>query len=199
MRLHEYSVVFMAATGICALIVASPALSRLLVVSRTEFFTEMWILGPAHKAEGYPFNVTRPNNYKVFLGIGNQLGHCAYYLVEVKFRNQNQSAPNNFNRTSSSLPSLFNVTTFVADEGVWELPLTFSFDYGYNEALRLIEFHNLILNDVVLDINNRTITWDSDRQGFFGNLFFELWQYNITSQSFEYTNRFIGIWLNMTV
>jgi uncharacterized membrane protein len=198
MRLHEYGVLFVAVTGIVALLVASPALSRLLVYPRTDFFTEIWILGPNHKAEDYPFSVSRGQSYSVSLGIGNHLGYCAYYVVEVKFRNQTQLAPNSFNHTSSNLPSLFNITAFVADEGIWEFPVSFSFDYGYNATLAQVSLHNLILNDIELDMHAYTITWDSKNKGFFGNLFFELWIYNATTSNLRYHERFVGLWLNMT-
>jgi len=203
MRLHEYRVLFMVATGILTLLVASPALSRLLVLPRTEFFTELWILDLNHRAEDYPFNITRSQNYSVFLGIGNRLGYCAYYLVEVKFRNQTQLAPTSFgpptNRTPSSLPALFNITAFVADETVWEMPLTFSFDYGFNETLSQVEFYNLTLNNVKVDMSGYTITWDSEKWGFFGYLFFELWIFNNTVSNFRYHERFVGLRFNMTV
>jgi len=185
-------------SGILILLVASPALSRLLVFPRTEFFTEFWVLDSNSRADNYPFYITRGDNYNVFLGIGNRLGHFAYYLVEVKFRNQTQSAPNSFNRTSSSLPSLFNITAFAADEGTWELPLTFSFDYNYDEILSKVELQKIILNDVHLDISSYTITWNSKTNGFFGNLFFELWIYNATTSSFRYHERSVGLWFNMT-
>lgn len=199
MGLQEFRVVFVAVTGILVLLVASPALSRLLVLPRTEFFTELWILGSDHMAEDYPSNITRNHSYSLFLGIANRLGYCGYYLVEVKFRNLTQSAPDSFNRTPSGLPALYNITAFVADEGVWELPLTFSFDYEYNETVSRVEFYGLTLNDVALDMRDYTAAWDSERQGFFGDLFFELWIYNGTIGSFQYHERFVGIWLNMTV
>jgi hypothetical protein len=198
MSLQEYHVLFVGVTGILALIVASPALSRVLVYPRTEFFTELWILGPNRMAEDYPFNISRNDDYNVFLGIGNRLGYCAYYLVEVKFSNLTQSMPDSFNRTPSSLPSLFNITAFVADEQVWELPLTFSFDYGYNETLLQIQFYRLTLNDVVLDMKNHTVTWDSEKKGFFGNLYFELWIYDDVIDTFRYHERFVNLRLNMT-
>ena len=198
MGLEEYRVVFVVFTGILALIVASPALSRLLVLPRTEFFTELWILGPNHRAEDYPFNITRNHNYSVFLGIGNRLGYCAYYLVEVKFRNLTQSAADSFNRTPSGLPALFNITAFVEDEGVWEMPLTFSFDYNYNETVSRVEFNGLTLNGVALDMSDYTAAWDPDKMGFFGDLFFELWLYNDTVGGFEYHERFVSLRLNMT-
>jgi hypothetical protein len=184
--------------GILTLLLASPALSRLLVYPRTEFFTELWVLGSNHTAENYPFNVTGNQNYTVFLGIGNHLGYSAYYVVEVKFRNQTQSAPSSLNRTSSSLPSLFNITAFATDEGIWELPLVFAFDYEYDAILQKVEFHSLRLNSALVDLSNNSAIWDSKKNGFFNNLFFELWIYNRATNSFHYHERFVSVWLNMT-
>jgi uncharacterized membrane protein len=199
MNIHEYRVLFVTVTCILALVTASPLLSRLLVFPQTDFFTEFWILGPNHVAYDYPYDISRNYNYSLFLGIRNRLGYCAYYTVQVKFCNQTQSAPNSFNRTSSSLPSLFNITAFVANNGIWEYPLNFSFDYAYNETIQQIEFYYLTLNDVVLDMRNYMVNWDSQRQEFFGNLFFELWIYNSTAHNFQYHERFLSLRLNMTV
>ena len=200
MNLEEYRTLF-AATSLVLILVATVPVIGLVVpfLGSGESFSELWLLDPNHMAEDYPFNITRNHNYSMLLGIGNHLGYCTYYLVEVKFRNQTQSAPNSLNRTPSSLPALFNITAFVADEGIWELPLTFSFDYKYNETLSQVEFYNLTLNGVALDMMNYTVAWDSKNNGFFGNLFFELWLYDMTSQSFQYHDRFVGIWLNVTV
>ena len=196
--LHEFRILFVAVTGILVLLVASPALSRLLVFPRTDYFTELWILDSNHKAENYPFNVARNQSYNVFLGIGNHLGYCSYYLIEVKFRNQTQSAPNSFNRTCSSLPALYNITVFVADEGTRELPFGFSFEYEYGEMFSGVKFSNLTLNGVNLDLSNYAIKWDSGKKVFLGNLFFELWIYNSTMSSFQYHERSVGLWFNMT-
>src|SRR3972149_12090554 len=106
MNLQEYKILFLVIVSVSALLVASPALQRLLVYPQTEFFTELWLLGPEQKAENYPFNITRNENYNVFLGVANHLGHCAYYQIQVKFRNQTLSAADSFNRTPSSLQSL---------------------------------------------------------------------------------------------
>jgi len=203
MSLGEYRVLFLVVTGILALVVASPALSRLLVYPRTEFFTELWILDVSHRAENYPFNITCNQNYSVFLGIGNRLGYCAYYVVQVKFRNQSQPAPTSFGsieeRVPSSLPALFNVTAFVEDEGVWEAPLTFSLDYGFNEALMQVEFASLNVNGVVVDLDGQVIVWDAVKGEFRGFLFFEVWLYDAEVDDFGYHGRFVSLRLNMTV
>ena len=201
MSLKDYRLTFMTVTGVLTLLVASPALSRILVYPRTEFFTELWILDANHRAEDYPFNIIRNQNYSIYLGIANRLGYCAYYMVQVKFRNQTQPPPTSFgpieDRVPSSLPSIYNFTVFVADEDVWETLLTFSFDY--QESNSRIRVYTLTLNGSSSHLNDEIILWNSTRRGYYGFLFFELWLYNLDENKFEYHGRFVGLWLNMTV
>ena len=203
MDISKYGVPFFVVVAVVALLVASPVLSRVLVWPRTEFFSEMWLLGPNHKAEGYPYNVSRGQNYTVFLGIGNQLGYCAYYVVEVKFRNETQSAPASFgpveNRTPSSMLSLFNISTFVADETDWELPLSFSFDYEVSLDRSQVKFENLMLNNEVFSLESHVSAWNATRSLFFGNLVFELWIYNVQAMALSYHGRFVDLKFNMTI
>lgn len=201
MNLGEYRLTFIAVTAIIMLLVASPALSRVLVFPRTEFFTELWILGPNHMAEGYPHSILRGQNYTVFLGIGNQLGYCAYYVVEMKFRNETQSAPSSFgpveNRTPSSNPSVFNATAFVADEQNWEIPFSFSFDYVFENKSQVV-FESLTVNEEVLNLEGYATAWNATRSTFFGDLIFELWIYNTQATSLSYHGRFVDLKLNFT-
>lgn len=203
MSVREYGLLYWTVVGVLALLVASPFLSRVLVYPRTEFFTELWVLDANHRAEDYPFNITRNQNYTVYLAVSNRLGYCAYYVVQVKFRNLTQPAPTSFgpieSRSPSNLTSLFNITAFVADEQVWELPITFSFDYGYNETLSRIEFYGLRFNNVWLNMTDYAISLDHEKSGFRGFLFFELWLYNAGLHDFQYHGRFVGLWFNMTV
>jgi hypothetical protein len=202
MNIREYQVLFWTVGGIITLLVASPALSRLLVYPRTEFFTEMWLLGPNHMAESYPSNITRGHTYRIYLGLANQLGYSAYYVVEVKFRNSTQSAPYDFgpvsNRTPSSLLPLYNITAFVTDGGTWEVPLTFSFDYTAVTS-STAQMRSLTLNDIRLNMSGPSIAWNSTTRTFSGFLFFELWICNRTTSVFQYHQRDVSLVLNMTV
>jgi len=176
-----------------------------LVYPRTELFTELWILDENHRAENYPYNISRNYPYNISLGIGNHLGYCAYYMVQVKFLNWSQTElmPTRFGpveeRLPSNLTSLFNFTAFVADEQVYEMPITFSFNYTWDEQFSKVELCGLRLNGVQLNISNCTLSWDADKKAFRGFLFFELWLYNADTNSFKYHGRFVGLWFNMTV
>jgi hypothetical protein len=203
-NLQEYKVLLLVVTAILALFVASPALQRLLVYPQTEFFTEMWLLGPEHKAEDFPFNLTSNTNYKIFVGLGNHLGSCGFYSIQVKLRNQNQPAADSFARTPSSLPPLYSITALVADKGTWESTMRFSFAYTYsadpaNATLSKVNFNSVRLNGATLSLDGLSATWDPEGSGFFVYLFFELWIYNDTLDGFQYHERFTSLRFNMTV
>ncbi|MEM3579416.1 MAG: DUF1616 domain-containing protein [Candidatus Bathyarchaeia archaeon] len=205
MKVAEYWLLYWTVVGVSALLVASPFLSRVLVYPQTEFFTELWILDADHMAENYPFNITHNQEHTVYLGISNRLGYCAHYMVQVKFLNWSQMElmPTRFGpierRLPSSLPSLFNFTAFVADGQAYEIPLTFTFDYTWDEQFSEVRLSRLKFNDAWLDMGGYTIPWNAEKREFRGFLFFELWLYNRSTAHFQYHGRFVGLWLNMTV
>jgi len=162
-----------------------------------EHFSELWLLADDYLIEGYPFNITVNAQNKVYLGVKNHLGSLAYYLIYVKFRNQSESLPNATGGTPSPLAPLFEYKFFLAENEEWERLMTFSV-----QGISNVENY---CNVETIEINNRVFTagkgatWDMMSNGFFYQLFFELWLYNVTSQQFQYHNRFVGIWLNMTI
>jgi uncharacterized membrane protein len=197
MKLEEYRTVFAAGSLVLILVAAAPTVS--LFVSfpdGSESFSELWLLGPNHMAKDYPFNVEVNETYSVFVGVGNHLGGSSYYLVYVKFRNQTEPLPNATVSEPSPLSPLYEFRFFVVDGDTWEETLTFSvLEVSRNDDFMFVD--RLSVNDVIFSVNAST-RWDSENNGFYFQLFFELWLYNVTSQSFEFHNRFVGIWLNVT-
>ena len=225
MNLQKHKALFLLAVGSLVLLVATPALQKVLVYPQTEFFTELWLLGPHHTADSFPYNITSNHSYTVFLGAANNLGSVAYYVVEVKFRNQTQSAPDSFNRTHSSLDSLYSVNFFIPDKGTWEMPLTFSFNYSFEEVTRTVyrnisssdpdgdvtyrlveenmtlervSFNYLRLNDAIVGLQGYSSDFDPQKREFFGNLVCELWIYDEQTNSYVYHNRYVDLKFNMT-
>jgi hypothetical protein len=195
--LLQYKALFLVVTGVLALLVASPVLEKLLVYPQTEFFTELWLLGPQHTAENYPHNITSNEKYSVFLGVSNHLGSCAYYVVEVKFRNKTQSGPDNLNRTHSSLEPLYSLNFFVPDKQTWEMPMRFSLDYSFDEVTHA-RLNRLRLNDVTVSLQGMSSDFDPQAHEFFGNLVFELWIYDTRTSNFVYHERYVDLKFNMT-
>ena len=196
MNLEDYRAVFVVSGSILILVASAPTLSLVFPLSGGERFSELWILGPNHMAEDYPFNVVNDTVYNVFLGVGNHMGGSAYYMVYVKFRNQSEPLPNATAGMSSSLLSLYECRVFLEDGKAWEVPLTFSFS-GVSFFGNQCFVESLVINDVVFSVGKSAL-WDLENNGFYYQVFMELWIYNVGSDDFEFHNRFVGIWLNMT-
>jgi len=196
-NLEEYRTLFAVTTVGLMLTAAFPTLSLVVPFPRSaERFSELWVLGPNRMAEDYPFNVRLGEEYRVFVGVGNHMGSSSYYRVCVKFRNQSQPLPDASNSTPSPLPPLFEFRFLITDGGSREAPLTFEFlEVSHMEDSCLVR--RISINDVVFSVDSPS-RWDPENKGFYYQLFFELWLYDLTSRSFQFHDRFVGIWLNMT-
>ncbi len=173
-------------------------LSLISIPLGSEEFSELWLLGPDHRAENYPFNVrVNETTGPIYLGVRNHMGSSKYYMVYVKLRNQTQPLPDVSPGKPSPVPPLYEFQFFLQDNGVLEHPVTFSIhDISFQNDSIVANYASI--NGVRFPINSSS-TWDSERNGFYYQLFFELWLYNMTSHGFQYYDRFVGIWLNMTV
>jgi len=197
MNFQDYRTFFVVGSLVSVLLAASPALSLVVSFPRGgESFSELWLLGPNHMAEDYPFNVYTDESYDLFLGVGNHLGHSAYFLVCAKFRNQTHPLPNASGSEPSSLPSVFDFQFFVSDGDVWETLITIKILNASVQGNTMI-VESVSVNDKASQVGCSSI-WDSENNGFYFQLFFELWLYDSGGSSFQFHDRFVGIWLNMT-
>jgi hypothetical protein len=197
MNFQDYRTVFQVGSLAFVLLAASPALSLVVSFPRGgESFSELWLLGPNHMAEDYPFNVQAGEENSLFLGVGNHLGRSAYYLVYAKFRNQTQPLPNASSSEPSSLPSVYEFQFFVADGDIWETPITIKIlDASVQDNAMVVE--SISVNERAFQVGCSS-AWDSEYSGFYFQFFFELWLYSSVESSFQFHDRFVGIWLNMT-
>jgi hypothetical protein len=195
MRLQQYKTLILITTVALSLLIASPSIQQALVYPKTDRLTEFYLFGPNHDAT-YPSNITQTQNNKLYLEITNHEGSAQVYQVQVKFRNQTQSAPNSFNHTKSSLPPLATLTVAVAENSTEEIPLDIAFQYIPSGYLQL-EMQNITINGYGLTVNSTTIAWDAQKFGFYGNLFFELSIYNSTTSSYQYYERYLSLWLQI--
>jgi hypothetical protein len=198
LKLEDYRTVFLVVGVVGVLLFASPTLGLIVPLPSGEKFSELWVLGPNHMAEGYPYNIKANESYLVYVGVGNHMGSSSYYIVYVKFRNQTEPLPNATTQMRSVLPPLYEYRSFLENDGIWDGSLTFSFDYGFNAALSRVEFSDITINGVLFDLRGQTAIWDSSRNVFFSDLFFELWIYNYSLADFGYHGRFVRLQFNMT-
>jgi len=194
LKLEDFKTIFLIVSLVGSLIIASPALAFVLPPRVGEKFSELYILGPNHMAEDYPFNIKTGETYKIYLGVTNHMASSTYYALYVKFRNQNEPLPNSTNDVPSPLPALYEYRLLLSDSGVWEAPLTLSLD-SFDISGNRCFLDSLTINGLTLYVD-KTASWDSENNGFFFQIFFELWIYD--TGAFRFHDRFVALWLNMT-
>lgn len=199
MSLESYRTVFLATSMSLIIIATLPTLGTVMSIpSNRERFSELWLLDAQHGAVNYPLNVRVDKIYgPVYLGVGNHMGYPEYYLIYVKFRNQTQQPPSGIASEPSPLLPLYEYRFFLKDGKTWETLLNFAIrDVSPQKDYILVD--NISINGMTFLVNCPS-TWDYENKGFYYQLFFELWIYNSANSEFQFHNRFVGMWLNMTV
>lgn len=196
LTLENYKNVFAAVGLVGVLLIASPTLGWFVHLPGGEKFSELWILGPGHMADGYPFNVAGNVNYLIYVGVGNHMGSSTYYAVYAKFRNQTDSLPNATSGVPSSLGQLYECKVFLQDGQEWSAPLTFSFS-NVSSLEDKLAVGSLTINGATYSVNKPS-SWDAKYNGFYYQLFIELWIYDAQNDLLRFHDRFVSLWLNVT-
>ena len=72
--------------------------------------------------------------------------------------------------------------------------------FGFEDVV--LEGDVLTLGDIVIEEVSFPVDvsaiWDVERGGYFFQLFFELWRYDVVSESYSFVGRYVGFWINMT-
>src|SRR5271157_5219738 len=108
---YRYLIVFIGLTSV--ILFALPSVLMVVHMPNGESFSELYVLGSGHMAEGYPFNVSSSNEYSVILGVGNDLGNSASYEIDVKLLNSSDLAPNDTSGVPSPSPALYEYRVFL--------------------------------------------------------------------------------------
>ena len=196
MKLEGCKLVFVAVGLIGVLLIASPAIAGAIRLPGGDQFSELYLLGPAHMAENYPYNIAVGQNYSVYVDVGNHLGSLAYYVLYVKLGNKTDPLPDNALGTPSSLEPLYEYRFSIQDSATWESLLTFSVSNasisGNNSQINTLQ-----INSVTLNVDKPSM-WDSNSTTFTYRLLFELWLYDSSSSVISFNDRFVDLQLNLT-
>ena len=197
MNLEQYRALFIITTLGLALIPAYPLVGELFSFrgSGFESFSEFWLLGSNHMADGYPFNVRNREEYQIIVGVFNHMSTSEYYKILVKLSNSSELLPNIDQGEPSFLPSLYEFRFFIDNNMLQELVVTFSFN-NFTVEKDVLVIGEVMIDDAELLVDASTV-WNSEENGNFFHLFFELWRYDIENNKFKYENQFVGLWLNI--
>jgi len=197
MKLKDYKLVFVAVGLIGVLLIATPAIAGAIHLPGGEQFSELYLLGPNQMAANYPSNIAIGQNYSVYVGVGNQLGSSAYYVLYVKLGNETDPLPNNALGTPSSLQPLFEYQFSIQNSVNWESLLNFSVSSasisGNNSHINTLQ-----INGVTFNVDKPAM-WDSNSAKFKYQLLFELWSYNVQTGSVGFNDRYVNLQLNLTI
>jgi hypothetical protein len=192
---RRYRTIFFAVGLVGILIFASPTISLYLKLPSSEPFSTVYFLGPDQTFNSIPFNVKSNVTYTVYLGIENHEGAVGYYEGLVKLRNDTEPLPNATLGAPSTLPVLYQYNVFLLDGQAWEAPLKFRINSVNTDGLSQIQ--SITINNVDFVVN-KTAAWDSEDNGFYYELFAELWAFNPSDSGFHFDDRCVHFYLNVT-
>jgi len=196
MHLESYRITFATITLIGILLFALPAVGLLIQSPSNEKYSEIYILGPNHQFDDIPFNVKAGVTYSVYLCIGNHMSQSNYYTGIVKIRNETEPLPNNTLGQSSSLAALYKYEAFVQDGETLEESLIFRInDLSFSNGNSQIS--SITINGFDYPVNKMSM-WNSNKTGYFYNLFVELWMFNPDVGFSQFNNQSVHLLLNMT-
>lgn len=196
MNLENVRRVYIFSCIVLCLILLSPTVAVVVPFPEGQKFSELWILGATHMMDGYPFNVSSGANYHVFLGLGNHMGEMEYYSVRVRLRNQSEPMPDYSTGTPSGLPTAYEYRVFLRSNATWETEFSFSFS-GISFERNVNKISTILIDGYPVKVD-KIATQDEEDNGFYYELFFELWIYNSRISTFQFHNRSVGFWINMT-
>lgn len=129
--------VIMTIAGVLGLI-GSPA--------EKERFTEFYILGENRTAVNFPMNITRGQDYLMFIGIGNHEHKAMTYTVETWFRTIDTGETSNL--TTHAAPYIFDRRTVELQHNETViLPLNVSFNQVWYNRMEFLLFNTGIPGD----------------------------------------------------
>jgi hypothetical protein len=196
MKLNDYKLIMYAVGVFSILIVALPTITGFISLPTGEQFSELYLLGPEHMAEGYPYNIAPNQDYTIHLGVTNHIGSSAYYLVYVKLLNSTDTLPNALNGTASPTNPIYSYRFAIPDEQTYESPVTFSIT-NTRTLNNQPTIGNIQINHEKIEVNKSTARNATTQQSPY-KLIFELWLFNSQSNTTIFNNRYVSLNLNLT-
>jgi hypothetical protein len=181
---------------ILGLIIFSPTLFLVTPLPEGEKFSELWLLGSESVNLNNLVNISTNKSYKVILGVANNMKSFESYIVNVKLLNQSDPLPNRSTGFPSQLNSVFEYRLFIENNQTIEREFVFSVD-NILFADNFCRISSLSINGLEVTVD-KIITWDAIYNNYPGQFLFELWIYNSEISSFQYHNRSVWFWFNLT-
>ncbi|MCW4009499.1 MAG: DUF1616 domain-containing protein [Candidatus Bathyarchaeota archaeon] len=195
MNLNDYKLIFIVTGLIGILLISSPAIGMVLHLPMEQPFSSIFLLGSTQKFSDYPYNVTEGTTYPLHLCVENREGEAAYYKVEMGLRNRTDLIGNETDNVQNPTQPLLEHKFLCQNGQIVQKPLNFMISnvtYSSNQSV----INKIAVNGVKFEVNTLSI-WDSEKQGFPYEIFFDLYIYKTSVGSFESLNQSLNLKLNL--
>ena len=177
-------------------IILLPAFFALAPFPQGEEFSELWLLDSNHMIENGGFQVSVGKTFSVFLGMGNEMGTLKFYKVYVKLANSSDTLPNRADGSPSPLQPIFELNLFLKNHEEAQEEIISSFEDVSFEN-NVCKISRIVINNQEVPID-KILVWDENNGGFYCQLIFELWIFDKNTSDFQFHNRSVWFWLNLT-
>jgi uncharacterized membrane protein len=176
-------------------LLAWPVIQTYIPHIEDEKYTELFILGSTHEADNYPHKVLPGEIYGIYAAVVNHRDASSYYQLHVKIRSTNDPPSNPLQSESSNLKTITSYSIILSDEEQWEKAISFAFP-EFNQTNESVHIQEIVIGDKAFNVD-KTFPFDPETGSKLG-LFFELWILDEATSSFQYDNRFVEIWLDIS-
>lgn len=194
MKFKFFRFLFQVGAFILVLVAVSPVFNSINVsLGSNERHSQFILLDSNGRVGDYPLNVQTRKDYTFFVKIVNNLEQSTYYRIFVKLRNQSSIV--NEGGTVNEINFLYESRVLVDDGDFLEIPFQFKIlNISSSDNFLIIE--KVFLNGKPSNIDCSS-DWDSKKDGFYFQLFFELWRYDVLVGDFIYDDKTVGFWFNV--
>lgn len=195
MNINDIRTIFLLTTIGFAFLSSIPLLTMVLPEVKGETFSELWMLDAQNQTSFYPITAKEGIVNSVFVGVRNQMGTAQSYLIKLKIRNETQDLPDINGSLASVLPSFYEYRIFVADGEIKQLFVNFEL-LDISVSQDTLNIDTIVVDDISCPVTASTES-DTEANGYFFQLFFELWRYDIELNDYIFDNRFVTLWINV--
>jgi hypothetical protein len=96
----------------------------------------------------------------------------------------------------STFKPAYEYRLFLRNNETWEEEFEFSLeDISFEENVGRVSRLSINGHDALVD---KTVIWDEAKSGFYCQFLFELWIFNTTTSGFQFHDRSVWFWFNIT-
>ncbi|MDG6223220.1 MAG: hypothetical protein QCH99_08170 [Candidatus Bathyarchaeota archaeon] len=195
MKFENFHILFKIGIMFLVLVSISPVFDLINVFSeKNENYSQFFLLDSNYKVGSYPFAVQANEDYSFFVKIVNKLEQSEYYKILVKLANQTSIVADGYGLLSE-IDTLCESRVIVDNGNFSEIPFNFQIlntsIYDDFLTIKKVSINGKICNIIC------SSEWNTNKEGFYFQLFLELWRYDVLIGDFIYDDKTVSLWIKV--